>query len=107
MSRGLKEMQPLATSCRRTTLTASLPAGTPTLGLNAFGLDVRSVHVNGTDVPFQVVPYAWEPLPESVLSATGTKLAAAYDSVAEDTATEYRRFLQQERQAELICQVRK
>lgn len=93
-------------SCRFTAITASLPFGTPTLGLNAFGLDIRSVKVNGTPVPFQVVPYAWEPLPESVLCATGTKLSAAYQSVAEDTATEYRRFLQQERQAELICQAR-
>jgi hypothetical protein len=91
--------------CRRTVISGTVSASATTIGLHAFGLSVHSVAVNGKAIQFQLVPYAWDQLPSTMLSASGTKLEAAYHSIAEDVTAEYNRFLQQEQQPELICQV--
>lgn len=92
--------------CRRITARCTVPEGATTIGLHAFQLAIRAVAVNGVPVPFHTVPYQWEPLPQGVLEAGGSKLDAAYRSAAEDTAAEYVRFLRQEEHPELVCQVR-
>jgi hypothetical protein len=76
------------------------------IGLNAFRLRIHSVRLNGTDAAFQVVPYNWDSLPQGLLDATGSVLDAAYATLSEDVETEYRRFLDQEQQPELVIQVR-
>jgi hypothetical protein len=91
--------------CRRTVITGKISAAATTIGLHAFGLAVHTVIVNGKAVPFQLVPYAWDQLPSALLSASGAKLEAAHQSISEDITVEYHRFLQQELQPELVCQV--
>ena len=93
------------TWCRRVGAQCTIPPDVSTLGLHAFGLTIHSVAINGTNVSFNLLPYQWESLPASVLEATASKLDAAYQSAAEDSASEYMRFLRQEQQPELIIHV--